>query len=730
MDVMRNPSSTTSDFLVCVEQAMTNARQANHRCVLVLAGEESWGMALAQKALFGCPVPASLWLGDGAPLDIPRLSLGKATQVLGQEYDLLIVNSYSGFDADGFGAVTGTLRGGGLVILITPVLDEWCHYPDPEHARIGVAENGKARFLGRLAAVLKSTIDAIVYEQEGVLPDRQTSGVFNAVSENIDAPFRTRDQMLAVAAIKKVVTGHRRRPLVLTADRGRGKSAALGIAAGQLLNNGLQRIIVTGPRMDAVAPVFDLASETSPHAIRGRGRLELGHACLEYFAPDDLLQTLPQADLILVDEAAAIPTPLLERMLRHYARIVFSTTVHGYEGTGQGFSLRFKRLLDVFTPDWKAQRLEQPIRWNDGDPLERLVFDMLLLDADAAPDVVAAQAQADLCSIEMIDRDVLNQDESMLSELFGLLVLAHYRTTPNDLRQLLDGENLFIHVMRYQGHIVAAAIVGEEGGFDGDTAVAIYQGKRRPRGHLIAQSLAVHAGMEQAATLRYGRILRIAVHPAAQGGGLGSRLVQYLINTAQLQGWDCLGASFGAAGDLLNFWGKAGYQPVRLGLGRDHRSGRHSVIVLKPLTKAGDELFASLRARFLDHLPHLFSDPLRGLEPSLAALLLQCDDPDESQDVNIPSLSSQDWMDIDSFAYGQRGYEVCLAPIWHLICAVLRLTGAAEQLGPVERDVLIAKVLQKHSWQDVAQLLGMTGKAQAIIALRGAVREVCNLVSR
>jgi tRNA(Met) cytidine acetyltransferase len=50
--------------------------------------------------------------------------------------------------------------------------------------------------------------------------------------------------------------GRAHRPLVLIAHRGRGKSAALGIAAARLARDGLRRILVTAPRSGACESLF------------------------------------------------------------------------------------------------------------------------------------------------------------------------------------------------------------------------------------------------------------------------------------------------------------------------------------------------------------------------------------------------------------------------------------------------------------------------------------------
>ena len=169
--------------------------------------------------------------------------------------------------------------------------------------------------------------------------------------------------------------------------------------------------------------------------------------------------------------------------------------------------MRFHGVLARRTPGWRALRLEMPIRWAAHDPVERFVFRALLLDAAPADDAVVVAAQA--CVVERLDRDRLAADEATLAQLFGLLVLAHYRTSPLDLRHLLDGPNVTVWAVRCGATVVATALTVREGGFDPALARAIYEGRRRPRGHLIAQSLAVHSGFEAAPRLARVRMNRV-----------------------------------------------------------------------------------------------------------------------------------------------------------------------------------------------------------------------------
>ena len=75
-----------------------------------------------------------------------------------------------------------------------------------------------------------------------------------------------------------------------------------------------------------------------------------------------------------------------------------------------------------------------------------------------------------------------------------------------------------------------------------------------------------------------------------------------------------------------------------------------------------------------------------------------------------------------AFAFGRRVFEVALAPLWKLAIAALANPAAAALMSPAGRAALIAKVLQKRDYAEAARVAGLTGRAQVVQAMRGAVR--------
>lgn len=486
-----------------------------------------------------------MWITT-APDIAGALPAKKARTLLGQEADTIVFDAHSGFDVNAFAAVCGTLRGGGTLFLLTPPLDTWADFPDPDYQRFipypYQPADVEGRFLWRFVKMLK---DKPIFKhsctREGNY-QHQSDAVETIVEANV--------------------------PVVLTADRGRGKSAALGMAASLLMAEG-KRVLLTAPSRATVAAVFKHAANPPV-----------------FFAPDDLLQTLPDADVLLVDEAAAIPVPLLLKMLKQYPRCVFSTTLHGYEGSGRGFALRFQKLLDIHAPDWKSIRLYQPIRWAENDPLEHFINQVLLLDVDLAP----SSSYGESAEYRLLNRDELAQNEHLLRQLFGLLVTAHYQTRPSDLRQMLDAPDISIHVLEQGGEILAVALLSREGGLDAELTAAIHAGKRRPHGHPIPQTLTFHATIAGAAQLICERVMRIAVHPSLQGQGFGSQLLGYLVEYAEGSGADYIGVSYAMTPELFSFWERAGFVLARIGHRRDTASGSHSAVQIRGLTAAGKQL--------------------------------------------------------------------------------------------------------------------------------------------
>jgi len=682
----------------------STSRQLNRR-FRVLQGEHAAALFAMQKALTIDLRRQLLWVGEEAIAGVSPVKASAVHTVLGSEVSILVFDAHVGFHPDAFAAALGTLCGGGELILLLPKWQAWSSFNDPDKQRLAPyplsSDAVGNRFIGRLQKIFSSS--------KLVQLDDASTAIFppNPPISKVSVILNGEQQM-AVDAIERVARGHAKRPLVITADRGRGKSTALGQAIAQLMQQG-KKLLLLAPNRLAVEAVFDQIERLLPEVANSGAMLNWQQGSLQFVLPDEYLQQPELADLLLVDEAAAIPLAVLAQLLERHNRLVFSTTVHGYEGTGRGFELRFSKLLGQKMPQWKLLRLVQPVRWASDDPLEHLLNRGLLLDVDISNNE-ESKATIDYC---WLNQDALVSDESLLRQVYGLLLAAHYQTRPSDLRQLLDAPCLRILIAQQKSHVVGVLLVVTEGGFDAALAEDVWVGKRRPRGHMLLQSLSCHAGYRDAPRLSLLRIMRIAVHPDCRREGIAIAMIEQLKQEASRESVDLLGVSYALDVEVYALWIAAGFKAARVGYKRDASSGQHSVQMLLSISRAGDELAGLSTKRFQQQLPWQLASGLSDLEGELVALLMKgrpCED---------ILLSGQDHLDLQALATGHRQWRE-VVPLWHWLCRVLA-GHEAIKLNRLEQDVLIALILQRRSQKSVESSCGLGGAKAMATIVRQAV---------
>ncbi len=497
------------------------------------------------------------------------IAFSKATNLLGQEFEHILFDGRNGIHLEALAIAAGTLKIGGTLCL---VLSNW------ENLSLQVDQDS-LRWNGNQSAIatpnfiyhFKHCIERYHFP---ILRDKSTVE-FPAVFYSNE---NHKNATLAQQKIIETILQADQDIYFLTAKRGRGKSALLGMLANQIQ-----------------APVYLTAQNKSAvHSV-----IEFSEEGIEFIAPDELairLQTEPefsQSAWLLVDEAAMIPLPLLQEYSQYFQHIVFSTTIHSYEGTGRGFELKFKRKIHR---TFQHFELKQPLRWQENDPLEHFIDDLLLLNAE--DEFQQFPFQPDL---PYQIREV--QKTHHIADFYGLMTLAHYRTSPLDLRRLLDGENQRFYFAEYQQNLLGAIWVLEEGNMaDDELIIQIQQGKRRPKGNLVPQALCFYENLPQACKLRSLRVSRIAVQPNWQKQGIGQNLMKFMENSEV----DFLSVSFGYTDELAKFWQKCGFVLVHLGEYQEASSGCYSAIALKGLSKEGLALVERAYNQFQRNLPLSF----------------------------------------------------------------------------------------------------------------------------
>jgi tRNA(Met) cytidine acetyltransferase len=601
-----------------------NIRTENlcHRQLLVISGPEKWAIDQAEKLLIDCRFNSLLWVGSRSQ-NQPKIEAKVYRDYLGQEFSALIYNCYSGFRANAVMALSGTVKAKGLMLLICPDFSTWPNFTDPElKLRISFgyeSHRQRSNFIVHLIGEIRHDPSVSILTPEklrgipSTLQSRYSSHLTNCQSE---------EQSQAIESIIRSALGHTHRPLVLSADRGRGKSSALGIAAASLINSHRKKVILTAPTFNTVGQVFRHANRLLPNANMRKQGLYFENGSLEFMPPDASLAESVTADIVMVDEAAAIPTPLLEKIITKYSRVIFSTTLHGYEGSGRGFELRFKKHLNNVCPGWKSIHLAQPIRWYPEDVLENFWFQCMAMNKQTCMEEISLNRS--ILETHELNVEQLVHDSDMLKNIFHLLVNAHYQTTQDDLVRLLDAPEQHLFILKQQGRLLGVALISEEGGQNLELiAKQISCGSRRVKGHLVPQYLTFHYGDLGLCIMKQWRVVRIVIEPYLQGLSLGSTLLSEIEKIARKRKIEFLTSSFGAREKLLNFWQKNLFCVTKLGFKRDASSSEHSAIILKPLTKKASELTSDLKVMFHQDMLYQASRHFTDLDTRIMVSLLK-----------------------------------------------------------------------------------------------------------
>lgn len=374
-----------------------------------------------------------------------------------------------------------------------------------------------------------------------------------------------------------------------------------------------------------------------------------------FIAPDALLASDEQADWLVVDEAAAIPAPLLYQLVSRFPRTLLTTTVQGYEGTGRGFLLKFCARF----PHLHRFELQQPIRWAQGCPLEKMVSEALVFDDEN----FTHTPQGNIV-ISAFEQTLWRSEPETPLKVYQLLSGAHYRTSPLDLRRMMDAPGQ--HFLQAAGgnEIAGALWLVDEGGLSQELSQAVWAGFRRPRGNLVAQSLAAHGSNPLAATLRGRRVSRIAVHPTRQREGTGRQLIAGALQ--YIHDLDYLSVSFGYTEELWRFWQRCGFVLVRMGNHREASSGCYTAMALLPMSDAGKQLAEREHYRLRRDAQALaqWNGEMLPVDP-----------------LNDAVLSDDDWLELAGFAFTHR-------PLLTSLGCLLRLLQTSELALPALRGRL------------------------------------------
>ncbi|XP_061139728.1 RNA cytidine acetyltransferase isoform X1 [Syngnathus typhle] len=537
-------------------------------------------------------------------------------KILGNTFGMCVLQDFEALTPNLLARTVETVEGGGIVVILlrtvnslkqlyTMTMDVHARYRTEAHQDV------VGRFNERFILSLASCKNCVVIDDhlnilpisshmaniKPIPPKTQEDGLSPKEQELKDLKetlqdtqpvgvlvdnCRTMDQAKAVLKFIEAISEKTLRSTVaLTAARGRGKSAALGVAVAGAVAFGYSNIFVTSPSPDNLHTMFEfifkgfdalqyqehldyeIIQSLNPEFNKAVVRVNVfkeHRQTIQYIHPGDAVK-LGQAELLVIDEAAAIPLPLVKKLLGPYL-VFMASTINGYEGTGRSLSLKLIQQLreqsansqqnmsaenrSSITARLAAARtlhevsLHESIRYAGGDAVEKWLNELLCLDCLNIPRLISGCPLPQTCDLYYVNRDTLfcyhKASEAFLQRLMALYVASHYKNSPNDLQMLSDApaHHLFCLLppvpptQNSLPEVLAVVQVCLEGEISRQSILNSLSRGKKAAGDLIPWTVSEQFQDPEFGSLSGGRVVRIAVNPDYQKMGYGSRVLQLL----------------------------------------------------------------------------------------------------------------------------------------------------------------------------------------------------------
>ncbi|PBL02895.1 DUF699-domain-containing protein [Armillaria gallica] len=553
--------------------------------------------------------------------DIRYTYYKESHKILGNTYGMCVLQDFEAITPNLLARTIETVEGGGLVVLLLKTmtsLRQLYSMTMDIHSRYRTSSHDAvtARFNERFILSLGSCPDCLFLDDElNVLPISRGKDISPYTSPSEEASSselqelksslsstkpagdlvqltKTLDQAQAILTfIEAIAEKTLSSTVTLTAGRGRGKSAALGLGIAAALAHGYSNIFVTSPSPENLKTVFefifkgldalgyeehldyDIAQSTNPDFNNAIVRVNVfkdHRQTIQYIQPEDA-HVLGQAELVIIDEAAAIPLPLVRNLIGPYL-VFLASTINGYEGTGRSLSLKLiQRLRDSTRPSIptssttkddeqkkhvqtatkaapKALRslrevsLTTPIRYSQDDEIEKWLNILLcLVPTPASSTLSSGCPHPSTCDLYYVNRDTLFSfhpaSEAFLQRMMSLYVSSHYKNQPNDLQLMSDApaHHLFVllpPISDANASVLPEPLVVLQVALEGSISKAsIMEGLSRglrSGGDLIPWLVANQFQEGRFAEMSGARIVRVATSLEVANMGYGSRALQAL----------------------------------------------------------------------------------------------------------------------------------------------------------------------------------------------------------